>query len=134
MKNRQLQKLVNKLALWSFKDGRMIESNVIRSIKLLKMQPKSRIIPALFEYLKSLKRQQRQHTLYIETVIPLSQEHLKKIKKNVDERIKVTKIATKINPEILGGFRLQVGDEVWDASILAKLNQVKEAIIHGRYN
>lgn len=131
---RQLQKMVNKLAIVSFKDGRIIESSVTRSIKLLKLQPKSQAIPALLEYLKSLKRKQRQHTLYIETVIPLSQNHLNKIKKIVDRKVKVTKIVTKINPEILGGFRLQVGDEVWDESILAKLKQVKEVIIYGRYN
>lgn len=134
MKNRQLQKLVNRLAIASFKDGRIIESEVIRSIKLLKIQPKSRAIPSMFEYLRSLKRQQRQHTLYIETVIPLSQNQLNKIKKFIEKKVKVTKIVTKINPEILGSFRLQVGDEIWDESILAKLNQVKEAIIHDRHN
>lgn len=134
MKNKQLQKMINKLTGWSFKDGKIIESNVIKSIKLLKMQPKSRIVPSLLEYLKGLKRKQRQHTLYIETVIPLSQNHLNRIKKIVDKEVKVTKIITKINPEILGGFRLQVGDEIWDASVLGKFHQIKEVIIHGRYN
>lgn len=133
-KNRHMQKMVNKLVMWSFKDGAVVESNVIKSIKILKTQPGSSAVAALGEYLKNLKREQRKHTLYIETVIPLSQDHLKKIKKIVDRKIMVTKIVTRINPEILGGFRLQVGDEVWDASILAKINQVKEAIIHGRHH
>lgn len=127
-------KKVSSLAKASFKDGRVIELNVIRAIKLLKMLPKSRAVPAMLEYLKSLKMLQRQHTMCIETVIPLSVNHLNRIKKIIEKRVKVTKIITRINPEILGGFRLQVGDEVWDDSTLAKLNQVKEAIIYGRHN
>lgn len=134
MKKVSSQKMINKLAKASFKDCRIIESNVIRSIKLLKMQPKSQAIPALCEYLKSLKMIQRNHTLYIETVAPLSTNQLNKIKKIVEKKTKITKIVTRINPEILGGLKLQVGDEVWDESVLAKLNQVKEVIIYGRHN
>ncbi len=39
---------------------------------------------------------------------------------------------TNINPEILGGFKLKVGDEIWDESLHNKIVQLKEAITHGR--
>lgn len=131
-KDKQLQKLIKGLVGISFKDGRIVESQVTKSIKALKTLPKYQTIEALSEYLKELKRLQRQHTMFIETVIPLSSVQLKKIKKIVEKKVKVTKVVTNINPQILGGFKLRVGDEIWDETILGKINQVKEAIISGR--
>ena len=100
----------------------------------LKSLPKYEATGALSEYLKGLKRKQRQHTLYIEAVIQPSSSQINKIKKIIEKKVKITKIITAINSDILGGFKLKVGDEVWDESMLGKINQVKEAIIHGRFN
>lgn len=127
-----LRKLINTLVDLSFKDGVMIERQARRAIKILKSFPKYQAIETMSEYVKQLKRLERQHTMYIESVIPLNKVQLKNIKKNVEKKIKVTRIVTGVNPAILGGFILKVGDEVWDASVLAHLNQVKEAISHGR--
>lgn len=134
MKNKYLKKLVSKLIGLSFKEGRLVESQVIKSIKALKSLPSHLAIEALTQYLKQLKRLERQHTMFIETVIPLNSVQLKKIKKIMEKKVKVTKVITQINFSILGGFILKVGDEVWDQSILDKVNQVKEAIVHGRPN
>lgn len=127
-KSSHLQKLISKLAESSFKDGRIIESQVAKSIKLLKTLPPYQAIPSLSEYLKLIKRKERQTTMYIETVITLSQSTIKKMKKIVERKIKITKIVTNINPGIIGGFRLRIGDEVWDETVLGKINQIKEAI------
>lgn len=132
MTRKYLQKIIHRLAESSFKDGKMIESQIIKSIKALKSLPRYEAIQALTEYLKGIRREERKHTIYIETVIPLSSIHIKKIKKNIEKKVRITKVITNVNPEILGGFKLKVGDEVWDESILDKLNQVKEVIAHGR--
>ena len=127
-KNKHLQKLVRKLVEVSFKDGKIVESQVIKSIKLLKFLSKPQGILVLSEYLKGLKRKMREHTMCIETSVPLSTTQLKKAKKIVEKRVKITKVLVNINPEILGGFKLKIGDQVWDESLLGKINQVKEAI------
>ena len=134
MKNKHLQKIIQRLVEVSIKDGKIIESQVTKSIKSLKLLPKYKAIEALTEYLKQLKRIERKHTMYTETVIPLPTTQLKKIKNIVEKKVKVTRIITQINPAILGGFVLKVGDEVWDESILSKINQIKEAIVHGGSN
>lgn len=134
MKNKYLQKLVKRLVEVSFKDGKMVESQVTKSIKALKALPKYQAIESLTEYLKKLKRLEIKHTMFIETVIPLDSIQLEKIKKIVEKKVRVTKVITQINTSILGGFILKVGDEVWDESLLDKVNQVKEAIIRGRSN
>jgi len=132
---KQLQKTVNKLVALSFKEGRILETQVIRSIKMLKSLPQSEAIQALSEYLKSLKRREREHTLYIETTIALSPTQINRMKKIVEKKampagrqVKITKILVNINEDILGGFKLRVGDEIWDESIQGKIQQVKEVI------
>lgn len=133
-KQKFLQRIVKKLVDLSFKDGKVIEQQVTKSIKALKILPKYQAIEALSEYVRALKRLERAHTMYIETVVPLNSVQLKKIKKIVEKRVKITKVVTNINSEILGGFKLRVGDEVWDESFTAKINQVKEVITSGRSN
>lgn len=135
MIKKQLQKTVRKLVDLSFKEGRMSEIQVTRSVKLLKALPKSEAVQALVEYLKNLKRKEREHTMYIETIVPLSPTQIKRMKKIVertDRQVKITRVLVKINPEILGGIKLRVGDEILDESVLGKINQVKEAIAYGR--
>lgn len=109
----------------------MIENQVTKAIKILKLQPRLKAIQALSEYLKQIKRRQRQHTMCIETVIPLSSTQIRKVKKIAEKKVRISEVSTNINPQILGGFRLQVGDNIWDESILGKINQVKEAIVSG---
>ncbi len=134
-KSKLLHKTINKLVDISFKDGRIVESQVVKSIKMLKSLPNYEAIWTLTEYLKELKRKQRQHTMYIETVIPLSATQINQAKKIVEKKVlpagrqvKITRVLTAVNPEILGGFKLRVGDDVWDESLLGKLDQIKGVI------
>ena len=133
-KSKLIQKTITKLVEASFKDGRLVESQVVKSIKALKSLPIYEAIQALSEYLNGIKREERKHTMYIETVVSLSLIQIQKAKKIVEKKARITKVVTNINPEILGGFKLKIGDEIWDESLVAKINQVKEVIISGRSN
>lgn len=126
--NKHLKRIIKKLVSLSFKDGKILESQVTKSIKILKSQPAGQAIEALTQYLKELKAIERQHILYLETVISLSPVQINKIKKIIEKKTRITKIVTKINPQILGGFKLRLGDEVWDKTIVGKIKQVKEEI------
>lgn len=132
MTERQLKKIIEKLVNESFLDGKIIELKLTQSIKALKALPGAKAIFALSLYLKELKRKERAHTMIIETAFLLSPVQISKCKKIVDKKFKITKVITKIDPEILGGFRLKIGDEVWDQSLVGKINEVKEAITYGR--
>lgn len=133
-KSKLLQKTITKLVEVSFKDGKIVEYQVTKSIKLLKSLSKTEAIWTLSEYLKGIKRLERKHTMYLETAIPLSPLQIQKAKKIIDRKVKITKVKVNINPDILGGFKLKIGDSIWDESILGKINQVKEAIASGGSN
>lgn len=127
-RNKFLQKIIKKLVGLSFKDGKLIEVMVTRSIKILKSFPRADAIEALSEYLRLLKRKERDHTLYIESTTPLSPSQISKVRKIVEKKNKITKVLVNLNPDILGGFKLRVGDEIWDETISGKILQIKEAI------
>ena len=127
--DKNLHKIIKQLVKVSFIEGKLVETQATKSIKILKTLPKEQAIAALTEYLKELKFKQRQHTLYLETVAPLSLAQLEKVKKIVDKKNQITKVVTSINPEILGGFKLKMGDEIWDESIAGKLVQIKQEIV-----
>ncbi|MDO8573150.1 MAG: F0F1 ATP synthase subunit delta [Candidatus Daviesbacteria bacterium] len=127
-KNKELLKMIRKLIEASFVGGRIIEKEVIRAIMILKSLPQSNAIFAMAEYLKGLKRKEREHTMYIETAIPLSSAIVSRMKKIVEKKVQINKVLININPEILGGFKLKIGDEIWDESIMGKIQQIKEAI------
>ncbi len=131
MTKKQLQKIVQKLTDASFKEGRILESQVIKSIKVLKSLSQPQAITAMGAYLNAVKRVERKYTMIVETSIPLSSATIQKMKKIVEKKNTITKVIVNINPEILGGFKLKIGDEVYDETILEKINQVKE-VIRGR--
>lgn len=133
-KSKLLQKTIIKLVEASVKDGKIVESQVTKAIKALKTLPKYEAIQALTEYLKALKREERKYTVFVEAAIPLSADVLKKMKKIIEKKTKITKVVPSVNSEILGGFKLRIGDQIWDESLLGKITQIKEAIISGRSN
>ncbi|HDC8770229.1 TPA: F0F1 ATP synthase subunit delta, partial [Staphylococcus aureus] len=55
----------------------------------------------------------------IESTYELSQEELDKIVKLVTQQTKLSKVIvdTKINPDLIGGFRVKVGTTVLDGSV-----------------
>ncbi len=130
-KNKLMQGIINKLLKASFQDEKISESQVVKSIKILKSLPKYEAIQALQEYLKGIKRQEREHTLVIEAATPLSLMQVKKAKKFVEKNIIISKVLVTINPEILGGFKLKVGDNTWDGSVLGSIYQIKEVVTYG---
>lgn len=131
--NKQLEKIINKLIDLSFKDGKIVESQVVKSVKILKSLSRSEAIGALSDYLGKLKRKEREHTLYIETAIFLSPAQVQKMKRIVDKKVKITKVLVKVSQDMLGGFKLRIGDEIWDESVSGKIDLIKEVIRKGRY-
>lgn len=131
---KHLLKIVEGMVEESFSDGKMIENKIAKSIKILKVLSPADAIFAMSEYLKGLKREERAHTMYLETSFAPSPSQVSKARKIIGKQILITKVKISINPEILGGFKLKVGDEVWDETVLSKINQVKEVISHGRSN
>lgn len=129
MIKKQLIKIVNLAVKSSFKEDKILESQVVRVIKTFKQLKTSDAVFAMTEYMKGVKKQLREHTLTIETAVPLSQTEVGKIKKSMEkEDFKISQIQVNINPEILGGVRVRIGDTIFDSSLEGKIKKIGEII------
>ncbi len=111
----------------SFKDGKISELQVNKLMNIFKRLTRDEEIYLVSGYLKGLKRELAKQTLTVESAIPLSNKEMSEIKKQLKQLIITTQKLT-VNPSLLGGFRAKVYDTVYDLTLKAKLQQVKEVI------
>lgn len=128
---RQLNKIVDQGLEISFKNNKLDTKVVNRLVKDFKSMHLADSIYTLSLYAKGLKRLLGQQTASIEAVVPLSAYQLKTVRNKLSKLFTITQTRVTINPNILGGLRITVGDTVLDYSIRSKLDQVKEAIVNG---
>lgn len=82
------------------------------------------IIPA---FISQYKESKNIHTLKLTTAMPLSDE----IRNSIVSKVKAesgyqnVEVEEKVNPDIIGGFILQMGDKLIDASIAYDLKEVE---------
>ncbi|MBK8624291.1 MAG: ATP synthase F1 subunit delta [Saprospiraceae bacterium] len=88
------------------------------------------------DFIDQYKFFNRISTVTITTAAPMTEGALNDIKsKLLSSEITMDKldIVTKVNPDIIGGFVLEVGDKLYDASIIHKLEQVKKEFASNQY-
>jgi F-type H+-transporting ATPase subunit delta len=107
-------------------DGRL-HSDRIRAVvsKLAQAKPRGylRILSA-FERLVRLEVQKRQAT--VESATELSPEISNQVRADLTKKYgDDLSFDFRVNPELIGGLRVQVGSHVWDGSVRAKLDTLR---------
>lgn len=127
MKNKRTITEINKLVAQSFKNGKADETFIAKVTSVIKKQPSTEALQLLSLYLKGLKRTISDHTLVVESAVKLTEKELKDTQKLISQP--VFAIEQKLNPSLLGGLRIKIGNELLDFSLKSKINQVRERII-----
>ena len=66
----------------------------------------------------------------IVSAFPIDQAELQQLVATLEKRFgRKLEASVKIDPELIGGVRVAVGDEVLDTSVKARLEQMKSALI-----
>lgn len=128
--NKRLQKNVNTAVKLSFRNGIIEKNAVSKYIKAFKSLPLNEAISSLSLYLKGLKLEAQKKTLEIESATPLSPTQVKQILNTLKKDFQISETKTLVNPQILGGVRVKIADQVFDSSIKDKIKQIG-GIIHG---
>lgn len=72
----------------------------------------------------------KEHTATIESATNLSETEMESLKELLKKRLKKDLgFEFRVNPQLLGGFRVSVGDWKLDASLLTRLEQMKQQVI-----
>ncbi len=89
------------------------------------------------EFLKQYKSLKKISEAIVTSAHKLSDEALEKIKGKLlasnltSESVEIT---TKIDPSLIGGFIIEIGDKLYDASVAHKLNNLKKGFVGNTYN
>lgn len=75
---------------------------------------------------KLVRLEINKYTLVVESAVPLGANLLRDVQNRLQARFG-TPLATRprVNPALVGGLRIQMGSNVWDGSIVARLNALK---------
>lgn len=77
-------------------------------------------------------REGRQH-VYLTAARPVSEDQLSEIRERLEEATgKKILIHQKIDPRVVGGLRIKVGDKVIDGTVRRRLQQLRQALVHTR--
>ena len=128
-KNTPLKKIIEELVRVSFINNKLYKPKVDQIIKTLGSLSKGTAIEALSMYLKGIKREADKSRLVIESAIPLSGKQIDRVEDIINRTHPVFETEVIVNPGLLGGMRIKIGDTVFDDSLINKIEQVKEEVV-----
>lgn len=129
MKNRKLLlKLVQKSVEQSFEKGKIDEKRARGFIETFKKLSLNESIFCLETYQKLLKQELSKSEAIVYSAIKLSTEEQKKILKKLNSELLILNSDFKIDPSLLGGIKVKIGDIIFDDTVKSKINTVKEVI------
>lgn len=125
---KKLKKIAAKTVKLTFHQGKVNVMTAEEVIRVLKTLPRAQAIYAISKFLKGLRRRGGGTTAVIESATPVSRRQLGNIVKNLSREHVVTEVRNQINPQILGGIKVKIGDTILDYSILDRISQVGRVI------
>ena len=130
---KEVLKLAKKLLSASFTGRKLDGVKVRKNSAFIKRAAKSAALPILKLYLRLIRRFLEAETLLIESTRNLSPNQISSLKKYFEKSSgKSLSVETKIDPALLGGLKVTLGNTQWDLSVERKINQIREAF-SGRY-
>lgn len=126
---RKLKKLAAKYAIHAVRGEKADTDRVTKMMGDLKSLPRSQAIYIISKFLKGVRKRKGATTLIIESAVALSKNQIQKIIKKLKKEFTITDVKTIIEPSLLGGFRVTIGDTVLDFSLKGKLSQLREALV-----
>jgi F-type H+-transporting ATPase subunit delta len=94
--------------------------------RLIEAKPRQ-YVAILTDFYRLLRLETEKHAVLVQTAIPLSEALKTGLEANLGRRYgKGLEYQFTQNPALLGGMRVQVGSDVYDGSIRARLNALEE--------
>ncbi len=120
--NAKVTTLARKLAQASLERGAPAEQKVGAVLEALRKLPPARRKPLLIAYLGQMRRAEALRTLTIERAGPLDEAARKSLVEGMSRKSGLSlKVTERENKALLGGLKLRLGDDEYDASIAGML-------------
>ncbi|GAB4164838.1 MAG: hypothetical protein Fur0032_01180 [Terrimicrobiaceae bacterium] len=124
--SRESRKLARDLFRLAFVNGSLDSSRVSQIAEELVDNPPRSGLAALKEFTRLVRLELSRHHALVQSATALDPEAAATISSTVKSRFgPQTTIEFLVNPALIGGSRIQVGSDVWDGSVSARLESLK---------
>ncbi len=128
-KNKKLDKAIKQAVRASFKNSNLDEPRVKTFVKIFSSLNVLDARYCLRNYLNKLRTEINSRTLIIESPVPLSKPQINILKRDYQKTFAVSAVNTTINPSLISGLKVIIGDNVFEDSLNSRINQLKQAIM-----
>ena len=127
--NKEARRLSRELLRASFTDGQLDQGRIASVVQSLIDKKPRNYINVLDEYKRLLRLEVEKRTATIESAAALSPEVAERTVANLKQKYG-NDLTTKfvVNPELLGGMRIQVGSDVWDSTVRNRLQRLQQQL------
>ena len=103
--------------------GRPDSSKALSIADLLVKSAPRHSLQILKEFTRLIRLESAKHHAVIESAAPVDESTRAAIQKSLEKRDGGTvTLETKVDPSLIGGSRIRLGSEVWDATVVSRLN------------
>jgi F-type H+-transporting ATPase subunit delta len=126
---REARKMSRQLFRHSFTDGKLDQEKVSQMVETIVSNKPRHYVDALKDYQRMIRLEVQKRHAVIESAMPLNRSMGEQIVANLKARYG-DDLATEFrtNPELLGGLRIKIGDDVWDGSVRNRLTRLQEQL------
>ena len=90
------------------------------------------IVPALTEYIDSVKRRFGKIEAKVVSAKPLTEEQIESIRRILSNQTNMeVRIKTRVDPDVIGGFYILADGRIFDSTVRTELNRMRERLKRG---
>src|SRR3984893_9326103 len=126
---KEARKVSRQMFRHSFTSGKLDEEKISNMVQTVLATKPRRYVDVLKDYQRLIHLEVEKRHAVIESATPLNRSLGDRIVANLKSRYDedlTTEFRT--NPELLGGLRIKIGNDVWDGSIKNRLDQLQEQL------
>ena len=126
---KEARKVSGQLFRNSFTEGKLDKEKISHMVETLLAEKPRHYVDALKDYQRLIRLETEKRHAVIESATQLNSALANQIVTNLRRRYGDDLTAEfRTNPNLLGGLRIKVGDDVWDGSIRHRLNALQEQL------
>lgn len=129
--DKESRKLSRHLYRSSLVDGKLERSRVSGVVdSLLAAKPRN-YMAILKDYQRQIRNETNRRHAVIESATDLMEPTTRKVLQDLEARYGADLTTEfRVNPDLLGGLRIKIGDDVYDGSVRNRLERLKEELTH----